>query len=604
MALTITGLTVRTQVGTGTWIDYGGGGGSTTSTDVFVSSTSSRARKVSNGIKGFALDLGVAGVNLSNSVVGVRWATLAGVGALNTRANGGVVIRLQDAAGNQSNWNVAGNDTYGGGWEFSVISTSTTPSTTSGVAATLTSIRYVGIVWDETGAVGGGDPNCYIDEILTWGNSGLTVSGNTTALVSDLQTWDNTSKYGIVDTRSGITYSKANLILAPDASKIITTGETLVLEDPSYFRSANIHSSLSTIGITSTDSDVIDMNRFTLRAATNPEITGTAVNRIINFSSATNVDVDLATFYGFDGATTPVRLGNSSNTYNDVSFEQCGQVQDTGAVIRDCIFRNTTNADGAYRWTTNTNLQDCRFASDGTGHGIDISSAPTDPSPTNFIGIVGVGYGANDTADATVDNNTGHDVYIAASGGTSGITVNTTSNTTFANTVVAKFTVIDSDTQAAIQNARVFVEADTGGDLPSDDSVTISAVASVATVSHTAHGYPLASSQKVIIRGASQDAYNGVKTVTVSTANTYTYTMGSSPSSPATGTITATALILDELTSASGVAQNTAFDYTTDQPIRGKARKGSASTYYKSTPIVGTITSNGLDQTVVAVADE
>ena len=72
MAITVSGLTVHTQTGAGTWKDYGGGGGSAANTDVFLSSTGSRGRKVSNGIKGFAYEVNASGTDLSSTVIAIR----------------------------------------------------------------------------------------------------------------------------------------------------------------------------------------------------------------------------------------------------------------------------------------------------------------------------------------------------------------------------------------------------------------------------------------------------------------------------------------------------------------------------------------------------
>ena len=601
MAITVTGLTTHTQTGGGTWLDYGGGGGSAANTEVFLSSTGSRARKVSNGVKGFAFEVNATGTDLSATVICIRWATLAGVGVLNSLANSGVVIRLEDTAGNQSDWAVHGNDTYTGGWEVSTISTSNTETSNSGTAATLTAIRYVGIVWDETGNVGGGDPNCYIDEILSWPNTGLTVSGNTTSLISDLQAWDDTGDYGIIQTRSEITFCKAPLILAPDATSIDSTGEFLVFEDPFYYDGTNIDAALTTIGLSSTDSDPIDFVRLVCRAATGSTINGTDVSRTIDFSAATNVTADVVSFFGFDAATNPFRLGGSGNDYTSVTWNTCGQVTDTGAVIRDSIFRNATDANGAYEWTTSTNMQDTSFFSDGTGHGIDIASAATSPTTTAFVGIVGSGYGANDTANALVDNNTGHNVAIAASGGSSGITVNTTANTTVANTVSVSVEALDVAGDP-ITGAVVLLEADTGGDLPARESVTITRTGSVATVSHTAHGVPTGT--EVIIRGADQSEYNGIRTVTVTGANSYTFTVTGTPATPATGTITSSSVIVAGTTTGTGIVSTASFNYTNDQDVTGRVRKSTTSPLYKQAPLTGTVTANGLSLTVAMVSDE
>ena len=70
-----------------------------------------------------------------------------------------------------------------------------------------------------------------------------------------------------------------------------------------------------------------------------------------------------------------------------------------------------------------------------------------------------------------------------------------------------------------------------------------------------------------------------------------------------TGTITATSVILNQRTNASGVASRTDFNYTSDQPIQGYARKSSSLPAYKVALLSGTIGSGGYDQTATMVAD-
>jgi hypothetical protein len=68
-------------------------------------------------------------------------------------------------------------------------------------------------------------------------------------------------------------------------------------------------------------------------------------------------------------------------------------------------------------------------------------------------------------------------------------------------------------------------------------SCTITQTAGVATVSQTSHGY--SDCDPVLIAGADQSAYNGIKQITYINANSYSFPVASSTVSPATGTITA-----------------------------------------------------------------
>jgi hypothetical protein len=168
--------------------------------------------------------------------------------------------------------------------------------------------------------------------------------------------------------------------------------------------------------------------------------------------------------------------------------------------------------------------------------------------------------------------------------------------------VALTFTVKSASTLEPIEGARILAEADSGGDLPSNDSISITRSGSTASVTHTAHG--MSNGDTVIIRGASQDEYNGRHVISNVTTNAYDYTVSGSPSTPATGSPTATAQIFIGQTDANGVATYADFSYTTNQPITGKIRKADSTPLYKSTAIIGTITSSGFENTFLMVGDE
>lgn len=61
--------------------------------------------------------------------------------------------------------------------------------------------------------------------------------------------------------------------------------------------------------------------------------------------------------------------------------------------------------------------------------------------------------------------------------------------------------------------------------------------------------------------------------------------------------------IMNMLTDSSGIAQ-VAFNYSANQPIVGRARKGTSSPYYKSAGLSGTINGTGFSTTIFMVADQ
>lgn len=161
--------------------------------------------------------------------------------------------------------------------------------------------------------------------------------------------------------------------------------------------------------------------------------------------------------------------------------------------------------------------------------------------------------------------------------------------------VPVSVTVLDAATFDPISSVRVLLKAETG------TTVTITRSGSTATVAHTAHG--LVTGQKVMISGANQGEYNGVFTITYVDANSYSYTVSGTPTTPATGTIKAYLVVLDGSTNASGVLEELAFAYTADLDVDGKIRKGTSAPYYRTSPLSGEITEDGLALTAFMVKD-
>ncbi len=170
---------------------------------------------------------------------------------------------------------------------------------------------------------------------------------------------------------------------------------------------------------------------------------------------------------------------------------------------------------------------------------------------------------------------------------------------TIIDTAGLTFTVRDIVTNALIQNARVYVTADSGGPLPSDTSTSMTRSTTTLTCTDTAHG--MRTGDEIIVDNSSEPLWEGRHTITVTGANTYTYTVANSGS--ASGSAEVTAIVVDALTNASGVV-TAEIDYTSDQPVVGYVRKGSASPYYKQSPISATVASTGLSTTVLLISDE
>jgi len=187
---------------------------------------------------------------------------------------------------------------------------------------------------------------------------------------------------------------------------------------------------------------------------------------------------------------------------------------------------------------------------------------------------------------------------------------------------------INSGTEGAMQTA-IDAEADSvGNDVPSD--IRIEDVTGGGNLELTLDNRTFNSLASIHIQ------YMGTDTLTIVNSNGSNASIGSTPNggtiiflTPTTVEITvvdaSTQLVVEgarvlleafsggttptgtdiigDNTNASGIVTTT-FNYESDQPVIGRVRKGTASIYYKTSPIVGTITSNGLSQTIIVIQDE
>jgi hypothetical protein len=269
---------------------------------------------------------------------------------------------------------------------------------------------------------------------------------------------------------------------------------------------------------------------------------------------------------------------------------------DTSAVIWD------VNAD------PDTKMTDMVFERGAaTHHAIELGL--NSPLTVNFNGLTSTGFNATDaqndsffhvlrttgTVTINVSGSTGNFSYKSA-----GAIVNVV-----LDTVTLDVTAVDNDTKAGVQNAYVtaWTQATTPTGPFDPATVTIVQAAGTATVTHTAHG--LSTGDEVRIDDASPADYNGLKTITVTTANAYTFPIGSGVASPATGTITASLLLINGLTDANGDISSTARTLSSDQEFTGEVKKGTSSPVYVVGSISGRMGSlTGASATASLVRDE
>lgn len=143
-----------------------------------------------------------------------------------------------------------------------------------------------------------------------------------------------------------------------------------------------------------------------------------------------------------------------------------------------------------------------------------------------------------------------------------------------------------------------------GSDGANDAAIYVSATSGTCTINITDGG----DTPTVRTAGATVVINNTVTvSVTVLDADTKTAISGARVllEADSGGPLAAGTDILSGTTNASGVIEDTGFNYVSDQPVVGKARLSSGSgPFYKTSDITGTITGSGFSTTVLLISDE
>jgi len=543
-----------------------------------------------------------------------------------TDANGGLMIYVGDVT-NAGAWKVAGadkasfrHDNGPTGWQCPALDTTNLPASPlsrSGSAASVnfSTITRVGTTVNSLVAAPGMSPTYLVDIIRilnTTVNNGcaLTVTGGTSGdpgtflqIVTEDRSTANQKAHGVIRELAVGAYG----CQAPLRFGNPTGTNSSWFEDSNVvfvFENRGFRTTLYKIFIT--DNGV---GTTTFRLKNSSLIAPPGVGA--EFDAATDTDVDdvILDACRIEGFTSGVKLKTGLECINSI-VTLSGQVVANGADMRSTqILLSTVATDNsALVWDVNIDtdglLDNTRF-SKGTNAHHAIELGVTSPTEVTLRGISSTGFNAaNGQNDSTI--------YIKRTTGT--VTINlvgTSGNFSYKTDGATVVLVIDPVTLSInckdtsgnnIQDVRVLVTAATGGDYAFQDTVTITRSGSTASVSHTAHG--MVNGDKVVIYGATQNEYNGIKTISNVTANAYDFTVSGTPATPATGIITSTTVLISGLTDINGTITNTR-SYTSSQPIGGRVRKSTVSPYYKTGIITGTVSNTtGASIVITMLSDE
>lgn len=572
----------------GTWV---AGGLPVAEIDYFIQGTGCISKSFNaTGLGGLVYD-NAAGVTIPADGAYMAWIYYSAPNAIDTEVNGGYRLIVGSALTAFNAWKIIGSDTYAyGGWKCVCVNPAVTVDYTVGVPTS--TLQIFGSAINSVNAVAKGNP--FGIDAIRYGRCEARIANGSVA--DGFATFN-----GFASTNDSVT-NRWGLIQAIDGGYLqqglVVFGHTTAVD----FRDSN-----KSIIIANTKKVSANFNTFEVRQATSRvDLTSVSFLALGTVSKGRWVTTDNATIN--INSCTFTDMGTFSflaqSTINTSTFRRTGQITTGGAIFDKCTIDNNT-ATSAMLTSSPANaalISNTAFTSDGTGHAIEITGTAANMTLT---GNTYSGYAASDgsTGNESIFVNiaTGSMNLTVSGGGTPSIRTAGAAVTVISGAVTVTATVKDT-LGTNIQNARVLMLAATGGLMPFDVTVTITRVTTTATVTHTAHG--MATNDKVQIKSANEIEYNGVYSITKIDNNSYSYTVSGTPATPATGTIKCHYVALSGLTDASGVITMSRV-FSSAQPISGRVRKSTGSPIYKTSNIIGTISSTaGLSSTILMIADE
>tara|TARA_R110000851_G_C13102760_1_gene569231 strand:- start:14115 stop:15770 length:1656 start_codon:yes stop_codon:yes gene_type:complete len=323
------------------------------------------------------------------------WAAFLAAGSAFTKAAGGLQIMLGDGT-NRSFWNVAGSDTYSGGFQKWAVSTLIAESENNGATATLGDITEIGFVTDVGGNTTRFD-NFVVDAMEV--GDGLTIQGTTATdkLFSESVTQDEVTAIGVISVENGIIFSQGNLELSGTA--LTSSAETLVFTDTlggAYTYQFDVTGTVVMTNSSISGSGLVDFN-FDTSAATAFTMNGGAISGFNSLITAAAQVMNGIVFQAGGASTIPNSISNSP-------FNQCGTITVTGE-LDTCTIDKSTAAIAVT--TTNLNkLVTCTFFKDtATSHAVEITAV----AASMIWDGTATGYDAGTAASPVTPTSTGNE---------------------------------------------------------------------------------------------------------------------------------------------------------------------------------------------------
>ena len=483
-----------------------------------------------------SLDFDTAGTEEGQFIY--LWVNIQSKGPFDTLANNGFSIRIGTSLSDYRDFKIAGkNDANGwaGGWKCFVLDPTKAGSVNDTGTFDVGNVNYIGL-WVDTDVSVRAD-SIFIDQIAV--GSGLRITGTSTTGWKDVVDYctDYTNRaWGMFEEREGIYYCKGKIYIGDETNQsanvsFADSGRSIQFETSEYWSGSAWVSSVPTnaFGI------IIEDHASWKTDFTDGVIVGTEKGRsgsTIRGNSNENIIIDL---YGGNNTgsaslcygTTFKVINGTFNAGDDTdhkflgcSFIECAQFDPCTVDFKNNLILATSDADGGLLLDESgtDNMSDLSFISDGSGHGVYMDSTGT----FTFDNIVFSGYGATGTADASIYNNSGGEVIINATNGSTGLTYKNGAgaSTVVNNAVTLTLKIIDED-GSNLQDAWCYIEDSSQVQLMNEQSLSTG-------ISTETYNYISEESINIRVRKYGYKAYRSDATITASGLNV-TITMISDP---------------------------------------------------------------------------
>lgn len=492
-----------------TVVKYAGSGGSPSAAAADGSIEGSTAITVQVSKQGVALFVAVpSALNFSTTESGQLiyvWGNFLAASLLNTQAANGFGICLSSGTPTASNYSLFtyyGSDNYAGGWVRMILDPTKTRSGGAGTLNT-SNITHIGVFADVGGTTARFD-NLILDACDV--GNGLIITGTSTlGLFNELLTNEATQRYGVVrslnDSNSAVEIAGTLTLgdTSATASTITDEDSKIFAAEPIYYQGAEVNAvpntfaAINVVGGSGTNSLSLGQPVSTTGGRNGISIVGNDSYTFgIDFSDG---NVETGNWYGcsFENLSGSLTFDAASHNFKGNSISGCaGFTFVTGSEAVDCAFVNSaqitlsgtaaltscviteSSAASAVTTTELENLSNCSFTKGATGHAVELTSIG-DGSMNWDCSLSG--YDTGSTGSPITPTSTGDEaIFVNVGSGT--LTINVQDGASIpsirsagatVNVVAGQrtftITVKDIDTDAALQNARVYVTAAAGGGL-------------------------------------------------------------------------------------------------------------------------------------------